>query len=109
MDKLEKQEKKRLRCAVKFCGGCNPRYDRGAAYQTIRDTLSETVSFSYPQDGVSYDLLLMIRGCTGCSYLYEEIPAAYRCVLTDGSQDAIHTVLQDMKNICQLAEKEETI
>ena len=30
-----------LRCTVKFCGGCNPRYDRGEAYQTVRSSLSE--------------------------------------------------------------------
>ena len=37
-----------LRCTVKFCGGCNPRYDRGEAYQTVRSSLSGTAEFSYP-------------------------------------------------------------
>ena len=30
-----------LRCTVKFCGGCNPRYDRGEAYQTVRTSLAD--------------------------------------------------------------------
>ena len=70
-----------LQCTVKFCGGCNPRYDRGEAYRTIREALSGTASFSLPEDGVHYDVLVILRGCTGCPYLYEEIEAAHRVVV----------------------------
>ena len=34
-----------------------------------------------PEDGVPYDVLLILRGCTGCPYLYEEIEAAHRVVV----------------------------
>ena len=70
-----------LRCTVKFCGGCNPRYERGDAYKAICAALQDTASFSYPEDGVPYDVLLILRGCTGCPYLYEEIEAAHRVVV----------------------------
>mgnify|MGYP005765288739 CR=1 FL=1 len=85
-----------LRCTVKFCGGCNPRYDRGEAYQTVRSSLSGAAEFSYPEDGASYDVLLIIRGCTGCPYLYEEIDAAHRVIITESSQiaDAIREIEQ---------------
>ena len=75
-----------LRCTVKFCGGCNPRYERGDAYKAICAALQDTASFSYPEDGVPYDVLLILRGCTGCPYLYEEIEAAHR--LRRGFHDA---------------------
>ena len=85
-----------LRCTVKFCGGCNPRYDRGAAYQAVRSSLSDVAQFSYPEDGTHYDALLIIRGCTGCPYLYEEIDAAHRVIITESSQiaDAIREIEQ---------------
>ena len=85
-----------LRCTVKFCGGCNPRYDRGEAYQTVRSSLSGAAEFSYPEDGASYDVLLIIRGCTGCPYRYEEIDAAHRVIITESSQiaDAIREIEQ---------------
>ena len=51
-----------LRCTVKFCGGCNPRYERGDAYKAICAALLDTASFSYPEDGVPYDVLLILRG-----------------------------------------------
>lgn len=52
--------------AVKFCGGCNPGYDRGAAYQKIREAVADRAQISLPAEGESYDALLIIRGCTGC-------------------------------------------
>ena len=64
--------------AVKFCGGGNPGYDRGAAYQEIRSAVSDRAVVSLPQEGKRYDALLIIRGCTGCPYLYEEIDAGER-------------------------------
>ena len=85
-----------LRCTVKFCGGCNPRFDRGEAYRTVCTSLSDAASFSYPEDGAQYDVLLIIRGCTGCSYLYEDINAAHRVILDakDGIEHAIEAIRQ---------------
>ena len=41
-------------------------------------------------------MLLIIRGCTGCPYLYEEIDAAHRVIITESSQiaDAIREIEQ---------------
>ncbi len=88
-----------LQAAVKFCGGCNPRYDRGDAFHTIRAALVEQVSFSYAKEGERYDLLLIIRGCSGCPYLYEEIDAAHRVVLAEEAE--INAALQDIQKICR--------
>ncbi len=84
-----------LKCAVKFCGGCNPRYDRGDVYKKIRGALSDKILFSYPEYGESYDMLLIIKGCTGCPYMYEEINAKRRIVITDSPQ--LETLLSDMQ------------
>ena len=86
-----------LRCTVKFCGGCNPRYDRGEAYQTVRSSLSGTAEFSYPEDGARYDVLLIIRGCTGCPYLHEEIDANERILCV--KQDDIPEVIEKIRNL----------
>lgn len=68
-----------LQCTVKFCGGCNPRYDRGEGYRKIRAALPD-LSFSLPEEGTRYDALIILRGCTGCPYLYEDIDADQRFV-----------------------------
>ena len=81
-------------CAVKFCGGCNPRYDRGAAYRRIREETKEYAVFETAEEHKHYDILLIIRGCTQCPYLYEEIDAERRIVCTSesGVQDAVEAI-----------------
>jgi hypothetical protein len=86
-----------LRCAVKFCGGCNPRYDRGAAYQTVRTSLADVAAFSLPEEGVRYDVLLIIRGCTGCPYLYEEVDAVHRVLIVAESE--ISDAIEQIRNL----------
>ena len=86
-----------LHCTVKFCGGCNPRYDRGKAYQQIRSALADCAEFSLPVDGQQYDVLLILRGCTGCPYLYEEIDAAHRIVCV--SAEDIDTGIQSINSL----------
>jgi len=53
-------------CGVRFCGGCNPRYERGDALEKIRKHFLGRVDFPYAEEDVVYDLLLVIGGCSSC-------------------------------------------
>lgn len=70
-------------CGVKFCGGCNPRYDRGAAFEQIRQhfaeiekrtdgTGAEILQFHLAKEEVPYDALLVFGGCSACCASYEQ-------------------------------------
>ena len=50
-------------CGVKYCGGCNPRYNRTQFFNKIKKACPE-VEFQYVQTDVVYDHLLVIQGCT---------------------------------------------
>lgn len=50
---------------VKFCGGCNPRYDRTACLEEVKRQHSHW-DFQYAEEGRRYDLLLVIGGCPSC-------------------------------------------
>jgi hypothetical protein len=50
-------------CGVKFCGGCNPRYDRGKALSDVKEHFGDDMSFTYAEEGFEYDILLYIAGC----------------------------------------------
>ena len=58
-------------CGVKFCGGCNPHYQRGDAFRRIQADLPE-IEFEYAEEGVGYDHLLVIGGCTACCPIIEQ-------------------------------------
>lgn len=86
-----------LKAAIKFCGGCNPRYERGQAYGFIREKTQDIACFSLPEEGVHYDVLVIIRGCTACPYLYEEIDAAHRLICAD--ERDIQTVIEQIRSL----------
>ena len=60
-----------MKCGVKFCGGCNPRYDRGAAYRQFKEDLSD-IDFVHAEEGEPVDNLLVIGGCTACCASYDQ-------------------------------------
>ena len=60
-----------MKCGVKFCGGCNPRYDRGAAFRQIKEDMSD-IDFVHAEEGDPVDNLLVIGGCTACCASYDQ-------------------------------------
>lgn len=56
---------------VKFCGGCNPRYDRKEYLERImkREPLWD---FEFAEEDRLYDVLLVIGGCPSCCASYEQ-------------------------------------
>lgn len=61
-----------MNCGVKFCGGCNPRYDRGVALKTIKEHFGNRVDFLIAEEDEKYDFLLVIGGCTNCCASFKE-------------------------------------
>lgn len=51
------------RVGLRYCGGCNPRFDRTAFVRKLKDAFP-SLSFAYAQEGVLYDTVLVICGCT---------------------------------------------
>lgn len=52
-----------MRIGVKYCGGCNPRYDRVALVERIRrERQEDTFEGAIPE--VCYDQLLVVCGCS---------------------------------------------
>ena len=59
-----------MEIGVRFCGGCNPRYDRGAALEIIKNARPQD-RFLIAEEGKEYDMLLIIGGCTNCCASYD--------------------------------------
>lgn len=66
---------------VKFCGGCNPRYDRGKAFETIKKRLQGKAELVIAEEGKEYDFLLVIGGCTNCCASYSQYKAKNESIL----------------------------
>lgn len=60
-----------MKCGVRFCGGCNPRFERGAVYRDMQKEISN-IEFDYAAEDEIYDILLVIGGCPSCCASYEQ-------------------------------------
>jgi len=58
-----------VKVGLKYCGGCNPEYDRVALVRHIEESLQGKVEFVTPEsEGI--ELLLAVEGCsTACADL----------------------------------------
>ena len=54
-----------LKVAIKYCGGCNPGYDRVALADFIKNSLHGRVDF-VALDSEIVDLILAVEGCKTC-------------------------------------------
>ena len=69
--------------AVKFCGGCNPKYNRETVALQLEERLGETLV--YAQNGKSYDELYVICGCAARCADISRIRAG-RVVMIDSAE-----------------------
>lgn len=60
-----------MKVGIKYCGGCNPRYDRAAYVKKLCGEHPEW-EWEYAREGTLYDLLLVVGGCTSCCAGYDQ-------------------------------------
>lgn len=71
---------------VKYCGGCNPRYDRSAMARRIEAELGKPLPSAQP--GVQYDEVFVLHGCSAqCADL--SLIDAKRFIMIDTEQEAL--------------------
>lgn len=59
----------KLRVGIKYCGGCNPEYDRVAIVEHIRQSLKDKIEI-VGAESEDVDLILSVNGCsTACADL----------------------------------------
>ena len=55
------------RVAVKFCGGCDPAYDRSLYWEAVKDRAGDRIDW-VSLDESGYEAVLLIDGCeTACT------------------------------------------
>jgi len=62
-----------MRIGIKFCGGCNPRYNRVKVKKEIENILDDKGTVSMAKEGQFYDFLIIISGCKNSCANYSNI------------------------------------
>lgn len=69
-----KDRDEQLKVAFRYCGGCNPRYDRGGLVKRLTGKHPEWDT-EIAAEGVRYDLLIVVGGCSSCCAAWEQFSA----------------------------------
>ncbi|HKK95380.1 MAG TPA: hypothetical protein VJ916_03520 [Anaerovoracaceae bacterium] len=60
-----------FKVGIKYCGGCNPSYDRVKMLNQIKENFS--FEFHYAKPRIKYDVLIIINGCTSICADYQNL------------------------------------
>ena len=52
-----------MRIGIKFCGGCNPKYDRSKVAEILKEKINKKYKVEYVRDNETYDFVFIINGC----------------------------------------------
>lgn len=84
---------KKINIAIKYCGGCNPSFDRVAAVAGMLNRLADSVNLA-PMDDETIDMLVAVEGCpTACADL-DSLAGTKIVVLT--SREAVEQFVLDV-------------
>lgn len=75
-----------MRIGIKFCGGCNPYYERGEAVRRLKERFPQH-SFEAVSAEERYDMVLLVCGCRrACVEYYRGATAGRYIVLKDSEE-----------------------
>jgi hypothetical protein len=84
-----------MKVALKYCGGCDPAYERVEYFQRIKQAAGKSIQWVRPDEG-GYSALLLICGCDKACPL-EEMPRTDNLVLIKHDQAAPEAVAARLK------------
>ncbi|WP_066687104.1 hypothetical protein [Christensenella intestinihominis] len=86
-----------MRIGIKYCGGCNPRYDRTNIAQRLREDFPEDEVVP-AASGPDMDYVVVVCGCKSACALVDGLTGKYgRTVLTES--DAYDGLLKTLKEL----------
>ena len=62
-----------LKVGVKYCGGCNPRFERSTFLKEVQQKYQDIATFEPAKENVDYDRLLVISGCTSACANFQHL------------------------------------
>lgn len=84
-----------MRIGIKYCGGCNPRYDRNSIITRLINDYNDLIVELVKEKEV-YDLVIILCGCTSCCINHQDLNGRYGKVIV--SNDKGYVQIQEVIN-----------
>ena len=98
------RENMKYNIGIKYCGGCNPRYERVNTKNSLEKKIKElferkksSVNLGYARENEFYHCLLLIGGCGNCCMSFEEYDTA--CILRIKNEKDENKVLNELEKL----------
>lgn len=83
-----------LKIGIKFCGGCNPTFDRVAAVEKIKREFEGKAEFVPPDDDTA-EMVIAVMGCGSACAELGEIKGKQIIIITEGK--GADAVIEEIK------------
>ncbi|MCH1983180.1 hypothetical protein MCG98_11445 [Ruminococcus sp. OA3] len=92
---------------IKYCGGCNPVYDRVAAVNELKESLKDLeISFTPYRAEEDYDFCLLVRGCNRDCVSDKEFSNCRQMFIAVCKEDFL-IIKSELRAYCQAKMREE--
>ncbi|WP_315115027.1 hypothetical protein [uncultured Clostridium sp.] len=71
---------------IKYCGGCNPKYNRQKILSVIKDNY-RNLNIKLAEEDEVYDLVIVLCGCTSCCADHKNLKYKYEKIIVKNEND----------------------
>lgn len=75
-----------MNIGVKYCGGCNPRYERKRIIERLKKEY-DWISIYQAKENEVYDLVIVLCGCSSCCANHKNIKSKKGKVILSSEKD----------------------
>jgi len=88
-----------MNIGIKYCGGCNPRYDRVDIVSRLKKDVGMDHSIEVAKQEVIYDIVIILCGCASACASHKNLQAKYEkvCITTEREYIKLINVIEKVK------------
>lgn len=81
-----------MKIGIKYCGGCNPTYDRTAVVANLKQHIGIDDSIETANQGIIYDLIVILCGCTSACASHQNLETRCQKIYVTSKSDSIKLI-----------------
>ena len=81
-----------MKIGIKYCGGCNPTYDRTNVVSILKKYIGHDHSVETAKQGEIYDVVVILCGCASACANHQNLEAKYEKVYITSESDTLNLI-----------------
>lgn len=81
-----------MEIGIKYCGGCNPTYDRTDIVSRLKKYIGIECTIEIAKQGIIYDVVVILCGCSSACASHQNLEAKYEKVCITSENDIVNLV-----------------